>query len=140
MTVDRDSMILVANDLRQKFGTGYIVEELIRRAKEKEGNSIVESVRTLGEVEKVKQASGVLLAVVADQKTRFERIKLRGSLKDGVDFEKFAEQENLEMESTDPNKQNLKACGEVADYVIENNGTIEELNRKIEDMLKIIQR
>jgi hypothetical protein len=30
------------------------------------------------------------------------------------------------MESTDPNKQNLKKCIEMADFKIENNGTIEE--------------
>ena len=43
------------------------------------------------------------------------------------------------MTSDDPNKQNLKKCIELADFKIENNGTIEELNSKLEEILKVIQ-
>jgi dephospho-CoA kinase len=139
LPINRDNMIIVGNDLRQKNGSGYIIEELIRRASVSGGDSIVESIRTIGEVEKLKQVGGILLAIDADQRTRFERIKLRGSLKDGIDFKKFAEQEKIEMESNDPTKQNLSACRLRADYTIENNGTIDELGEKMEEILKIIK-
>ena len=138
MTVNRDSMIVVGNDLRAKYGAGYIAGELIKRAEENKGNSIIESIRTLGEVEKLKEKGGILLAVDADQKVRYERNKKRGGEKDGVSFEEFIKQEKGEMESDDPNKQNLLACRKVADYLVENNGTVEELNKKIEEMLEII--
>ena len=138
MPVNRDTMILVGNDLRAEFGAGYIAEELIKRAEKNEGNSIIESIRTLGEVEKLKEKGGIILAIDADQKLRYERNKKRGGEKDGVIFEEFAEQERREMESEDPNKQNLLACRKEADYLIENNGSVEELNKKIEEILKII--
>jgi dephospho-CoA kinase len=139
MPVNRDSMIVVANDLRAKYGPGYIAEELLRRAGESEENRIIESIRTLGEVEKLKANGGVLLAVDAEQRTRYERNIKRGSNKDQVSFEEFAEQERKEMESEDPNKQNLSACIKMADYVVQNNGTIEELNKEIEKILIIIK-
>lgn len=139
MPVNRDSMIVVANDLRAKYGSGYIAEELLRRAGESREDRIIESIRTLGEVEKLKAKGGILLAADAEQRTRYERNIKRGSNKDQVSFEEFAEQERREMESEDPNKQNLSACIKVADYVVQNNGTIQELNKKIEKILIIIK-
>lgn len=44
------------------------------------------------------------------------------------------------MNSEDPNKQNLAACRKMADFLIENNGTIEEFNEKIEELLNIIEK
>jgi len=140
MPVNRDSMIKVGNDLRSKFGAAYIIEELLRRAHGQSGNTIIESIRTLGEVEKLKEEGGVLLAVDADQKLRYERILLRGGSKDGVSFEEFAQQEKREMESDDPSKQNLVTCKKVADYLIENNGTINKLNQKVEELLIKIKK
>lgn len=135
MPVNRDSMIKVGNDLRSKFGAAYIIEELLRRAQSQGGNTIIESIRTLGEAKKLKEVGGLLVAVDADQKLRYKRILFRGGSKDGVSFEEFAQQEKGEMESDDPNKQNLLACKKEADYLIENNGEIEELNREIEKLL-----
>jgi len=140
MPVNRDSMIVVANDLRSKFGSGYFVEELLKRAKKSENNIIIESIRTLGEVEKLKESGGILLAVDADQETRYKRNVKRGGNKDNVTFEEFVEQERKEMGSDDPNKQNLSACKKAADFIIQNDNTIEELNEKIEKILKIIQK
>jgi len=135
MPVNRDSMIKVGNDLRSKFGAAYIIEELLRRARSQSGNTIIESIRTLGEAEKLKEVGGILLAVDADKKLRYERILLRGGSKDKVSFKEFSRQGKIEMESNDPNKQNLLACKKEADYLIENNGNIEELNREIEKLL-----
>lgn len=139
LPVNRDSMIEVGNDLRAKNGAGYIAEELIRRASKNEGNSIIESIRTLGEVEKLREKGGILLAVDAEQKLRYERNLKRGGVKDDVSFGEFVEQERKEMESDDPNKQNLLACRKAADYVIQNNGSIEELNNEIEKLLIILK-
>jgi dephospho-CoA kinase len=76
------------------------------------------------------------MAVDADQKIRFERIKKRGSEKDNVTWEEFVNQEKIESESTDPNKQNLIACRNVADYVINNNGSIGQLESQVNIFLK----
>lgn len=136
---NRDSMVLVANDLREKFGPGYIAEELFRRASESSDNAVIESLRTIGEIEILrKKGNFTLLAVDADPKIRYERISSRGSSTDNVSFEKFLADEQREMESKDPNKQNLGECIKKADFVIDNNRSMEELNEKIEKILQII--
>ncbi|MEI8090902.1 MAG: hypothetical protein WCG98_01220 [bacterium] len=44
------------------------------------------------------------------------------------------------MNSDDPNKQNLQACIDLADYVIENNGTIDELRQQVDKIMKQIEK
>lgn len=136
---NRDNMVLVANDLREKNNSSsFIADQLFKRALESGQNCVIESLRTVGEIESLrKKGNFILLAVNADPKIRYERILKRSASTDDVSFEKFLIDEEREMESTDPNKQNLKKCIEMADFVIENNGKIEELNSKLEEILKI---
>lgn len=139
LEVNRDSMTAVANDLRAQHSPAYIAEQLYAKAKASGKNSIIESLRTQGEVELL-QAKGnfYLFAVDAKPKIRFERIQLRNSETDKVDFKTFKANEKREMASNDPNKQNLLKCREMADFVLNNDGSIAELNNQIEDILKQI--
>ena len=137
---NRDNLVIVGNDLRLKHGSSYVADELYRRALVSGDNCIIESLRTVGEIESLKsKGSFILFAVDADPRIRFERILDRKAVTDNVSFDKFLEDEKREMESNDPNKQNLKKCIEMADFVIDNNGTLDELNLKIEEILKIIK-
>ena len=136
IAVNRDSMVAVGNDLRAKYGASYCVEKLFEKAKNERGDCIIESIRTPGEVDALKKKDDFyLFAVDADAKTRFERITKRGTSTDNVSFDVFIENEKREMASTDPNKQNISKVIEMADFTFENNGTIEELNEKVEKVL-----
>jgi len=137
---NRDSMVLVANDLREKNSPSFVADELFKRALESGDNCVIESLRTSGEIESLKSKGNfTLLAIDADPKIRYERIIGRSSSTDNISFEKFLADEQREMESTDPNKQNLSKCIGMADFVINNNGNLEELNLKLEEILKIIK-
>jgi len=137
LPVNRDSMTSVANDLRAKNSPAFIIEELYREALETGENAIIESIRTPGEIDFLeKQGNFTLLAVDADQKVRFDRIKLRASSTDNIDFETFVANEKREMDSHDPNKQNLGKCIERADVVLNNNGSIGELIDQLNHSLK----
>lgn len=139
MEVNRDSMVAVANDLREKNGPGYVAEELFKNALESGENCIIESIRTIGEIESLRnKGKFVLLAVDADPRLRYERITQRLSKTDDVTYEKFLSDEEREMTSDDPNKQNLRKCIELADFLIKNDGTIDDLNKEIENILKVI--
>lgn len=139
MEVNRDSMTSVANDLRAQHSPAYIAEQLYEKAKESGKNSIIESLRTSGEVELLQSKGNFyLFAVDADPKTRFERIQIRKSSTDNVSFDTFIANEKREMQSSDPRKQNLMKCREMADFVLQNDGNIAELNHQIEDILKNI--
>ena len=69
----------------------------------------------------------------------YNRILERNSETDQITYEVFLENEKREMTSDDMNKQNLSKCISMANYIIENNGTKEELNRKVEEILNDIK-
>lgn len=139
LEVNRDTMTLVGNDLRAQHSPSWIVEQLYERAQASGCNCIIESVRTAGEVEALRgKPSFYLFAVDADPRVRYERAVLRGSETDHVDYDTFVTNEQREMANDDPNKQNLRYCIDHADYRFDNNGTREELNQQVEQVLEQI--
>lgn len=136
MPVNRDSMTAVANDLRAAHSPSYIAEQLYKEAAFANTKAIIESIRTEGEVVELrKMGNFYLLAIDADPKIRYARIVSRGNETDHISFEKFTAEEAREMTSTDPTRQNLSRCIELADFRIINDGTIEELHRQIDAVL-----
>lgn len=135
---NRDSMVLVSNELRATHHPGYIVEELYKKAVVSGENTVIESIRTVGEIDVLKGSGNhfYLLAVSAKPETRFFRILKRNHSTDHISFEKFKEDEAREMQSGDPNKQNLSACMNKADFLVINDGTIEELWGKVDEIMK----
>ncbi len=141
LPVNRDTLTAVANDLRAQHSPQYVIEQLFYRAQKERGNAVIESIRTPGEVSFLrKQPDFYLFAVDADPEIRYQRIKLRGSATDHIDFETFLANEKREMSTTDPNKQNLGKCIEMADFVFYNNGNMEELFAKVEKVLSEITK
>ena len=138
LDVNRDNMVAVANELRAINSPSFIAEELFKEAMESGQNCIIESIRTLGEVNALKAKGNFsLFAVDADRKLRYDRILERASETDKITFETFVENEEREMNSTDPNKQNIGACMQLADYKFTNDGSIEELYKEIDGVLGI---
>lgn len=137
LSVNRDTMRSVANELRVQHGVTYIVDmlyERVRTTREEEG-AIIESLRALGEVQRIKKLGGVVIGVDADIDIRYKRVHARGSMKDSVTYEEFIAQEYSEMNENDPYKQNLNAALKEANFVLRNDGTIETLQVKIKDVL-----
>lgn len=136
LELNRDSLRKVANDLRKNNSPSFIIDKLYEKAFESGENSVIESIRTEGEVISLRQKLNfVLFAVDANQKLRFDRIKIRASETDKIDHETFKANELEEMNSDNPNNQNLKKCIELADFVFDNNGSIEELHIELDKVL-----
>ena len=136
MEINRDTFVVVANDLREKHGPSYITDELYKQAEAAGSNAIIESIRTPGEVESLRKNEHFLLfAVDADPKIRYERVVNRNSETDHVSYETFIENEQREMSSTDPAHQNVGRCMGMADFVFHNDGDFEDLYRQVEEIL-----
>jgi len=136
LPVIRDNMVIVANDLRAQHWASYIVEQLYQEAKTSGKNTIIESLRTVGEIEALKwKENFYFFAIDADPKIRYERIVRRASESDHVSYEKFIDDEQKEMNNTDPTKQNVAKCMQLADHVFNNDGTLEQLNEQIETVI-----
>jgi dephospho-CoA kinase len=133
---NRDSMVLVANDLRHKHSPSYVTDQLYFEALEMGQNCIIESIRTPGEITSLREKGDFFLfAVDADQEIRYQRIFDRKSETDHISFDTFLENEAREMTTTDPGKQNLQACIRQADFLLNNNGTRDDLFKQVETIL-----
>lgn len=134
---NRDSLIKVANELREKFGSSYIAQTLFERASKSGDDCIIESLRTKGEIDSLKsKGKFILVSVDADRKIRYERILERNGEADCVSFEKFVEQEEKELSNDDYAKQNISMCMKLADFKLDNNGTKKELFEKVDEVLE----
>lgn len=139
LAVNRDTMTQVGNDLRAQHTPSWIVEQLYQQAAASGCNCIIESIRTPGEVTALRgKPNFYLFAVDADAKVRYERVVLRGSETDHIDYDTFLANEQREMQSDDPNKQNLSFCIREADYRFDNGGSIEQLHQQVEEVLQKI--
>lgn len=139
LAINRDNMVLIANELRAKYNPAYIVEKLYEQANQIQKNCIIESIRTPGEAGLLKQKGNFFLfAADALPALRYERIVVRGSETDKISYDTFIKNEQREMNSDDPNKQNLKKCIEMADYVFLNNKDKNHLFAQVELVIEKI--
>ncbi|RPH40201.1 MAG: hypothetical protein EHM91_11375 [Planctomycetota bacterium] len=128
LPVTRDTLIATGRELRAHYGTGYLAERILERL-EPGMNYVVDSFRHEDEVAVFRKVTNYhLLAVQADPKVRFERIKSRGRENDPQTFEAFLELEQKESTSLQAEGQNLTATEKVADHTVTNNGSVEEFN------------
>lgn len=134
---NRDNFTKLANSLRTENNSpSYIIEQLYIKASLHNQNAIIESIRTVGEVEKLRELGQfILIAVDADRKLRYDRIYARKSETDNIGFEKFITDEEREMQSNNPNNQNLGACIGLANFVIQNDGDLAKLYIQIDKII-----
>ena len=139
LAVNRDSMVKVANGLRAANSPSYIIDQLYKQALLTGKNCIIESIRTPGEVESLRKKGNFLLfAVDADPMLRYDRIVMRNSETDRISFSTFIENEEREMQSSDPAKQNIGKCIEQADQIFYNNSTVADLYKRLEAELLLL--
>ncbi len=104
-------------------------------------DAVVDSIRTPAEVEALRERGDFLLIEVrADQEARWERMNRRGRSGDPLDKEVFLKQEEAEASSNDEAGQALDTTAEMADITIDNDGTLEELERKLEEVWSNLSR
>ncbi len=140
LTVNRDNMVLVANELRAKYSPSYVTDQLYYKAAKSGKNCVIESIRTPGEVDSLREKGNFyLFAIDAPPQLRYERIVIRNSETDNINYDTFIQNEQREMNTNDPTKQNLRKCIEMADFVFENSGSIDDLHIKVEEVLHKIE-
>jgi dephospho-CoA kinase len=140
LPVSRNQMRLTANQMRAAYGNDYVVKQAYEKA-QREGKTmvVIESLRALAEAVYLKSQDGILLAVDADPEIRYQRVQKRRSASDQVSYEQFLAQEELEKNDPDPNGMQKAKVMEMADYVIMNNGTVEEREAQVVAFLEKFQ-
>ncbi|MDD4250586.1 MAG: AAA family ATPase [Candidatus ainarchaeum sp.] len=138
--LDRNEMIVLGNSRRKEFGSNYWVKLLLKDYSPQK-KFVLTSIRNPLEAEEIISKNGIIIEVFCDVKTRFnrtvDRVKNNSNAHgDVISFEEFAVKEKVELESTDPTKQQLLKSISFAKYRINNNGSLKEL----EDQINIIAK
>lgn len=141
-SLDRNLMVEVANEMRQRFGFDY----WCRRAVESAGRRdlVITSLRNPAEVELIKAKGGTIVEVHAEKRVRFDRTVMRvaadpGKHGDVDSFDDFSAKEEKELSNPDPSKQQLLKCVAMADVRLDNNGTIEDLRLGIDGAIEALR-
>jgi dephospho-CoA kinase len=132
LAASRDNLIAIGNELRARFGP----EVLPRRTMAKIiGPTVIDSIRNPSEVEYLRRQEGfILIAIDAPIEIRFARAQARGRDESAATLEEFRAKEEVEMAGSETGQQ-LARCMAMADRTIANDGTLEELWRKVEECL-----
>jgi len=140
----RKNLIEKGNELRKRYGNQILVEVATLTLPEKIEKKvlIIEGIRNPGEVEYLRKKFGrdfVLIAVDAPKELRFKRLSERGKEGDPKTFEEFLKMEEVDLGKNQPEYgQKVEECLKLADYLIINDGSIDELNKKLEEISKAI--
>jgi dephospho-CoA kinase len=125
----RNNLIKMGNELRDKFGPDILARLVMKKVKDK---AVIDSIRNPKEVEYLrKQKSFIFLAVDAPVELRYKRAKKRGREESASTLQQFIEKEKEEMTEREKGQQ-LQKCMDMADLVIVNDGSLEDLYRKLE--------
>lgn len=136
MSVTRDHLVLVGNELRAESGHGVLAQKVLKRM-DHDKNYVVDSIRNPSEVHTLKQRSDFILVLVdAALETRFKRIRDRSRESDPQTFEEFVRLEHKEKSSINPADQQLDKTALLADVTVNNDGALEALHDQIVQALK----
>jgi len=130
--ITREALIAEGNSLRRRFGADVLARRVMRKVK---GRTVIDSIRNSREVDFLRQKKGfILVAVDAPLELRYARARKRGREEPARSLEEFAAEENREMAAGSGGQQ-LRRCLRLADVTIVNDGSLEDLHRRLEERL-----
>jgi dephospho-CoA kinase len=140
LPVERKNLQDVGNDVRKKEGENAWIKRVISNMNDGE-DWIVNGIRNPGEVKELKKRKDFfLIALEANQKLRFERLLDRNKMSDPKTWEEFLKIDRRDFAEDDPAGQQVGACIKMADFKIENNGSLDELNASIDEIFKKMEK
>ncbi|MFA6307891.1 MAG: AAA family ATPase [Patescibacteria group bacterium] len=130
----RENFQIISPVLRKAFGQDLMAKVMAEDVKNSKAEIIVvEGMRRPADIEYLKDVPGFrMVAIDVDIKTRYERLIKRSENTDDITktFEQFKKEHEAETEIYIPELMKQ------ADFTIDNNGTLEELYKQLDKLLK----
>jgi len=145
MEINSKSMREFATKLREEEGNDVVARLTYEKIKGEKGNVAITGMRSTYEEEyfRNKIKNFLVLAVVAPERTRFERIKKRNKPDDPKTFEEFKRIESMELNGfsgkRDP-AHGLQSLIDHADLVIFNTSTKTNLKKDVEKLVEYLEK
>ena len=130
----RDRLIEFGKYLKETYGEDILIRLAVDKMRHCE-KVVIDGVRSEGEIKAIKRLGGKVIYVEARPEIRFERLMKRKARKDKT-IKSFAD-----FKAMDDAEERLYHTSELkglADYVIVNEGTLDELREKVEAMIEEI--
>lgn len=133
LVVSRENVMDMGYKIAAEHGEDYLAKLFLEQAGEL---GIVSGIRQLKQIEYLKTNSDfTMIAVTADGALRFARVQARGTVLELPTLVAFLAHE--EHENTDPQSpMRLFECMKQADYTIKNDGDLESLYKKVDEVLE----
>lgn len=135
LPITRKTLQDLGNEWRKLYGYSILMEKALKSAKHEE-KIVIDGIRNVGELELLKRKKGTLLAIVADRKVRYERLKnlkrrekLTQALFEKLDLRDLGINEKITGLQT-------AFCIALADVFIDSNTGIQDFQKKLENFLK----
>ena len=129
----RENLIEGGRELRRIGGAGILAEMLLERLAGEE--AVIDSIRTPGEVETLREREDfILIEVRAGMEARWQRAQSRARSGDALDRESFFTQEESETVAKEESGQALDATAALADLILVNDASLEELHSALEEL------
>lgn len=134
ISINRDNLINLSTILRQNFGQDLLAKVIAEDVKNFESEIVIlDGARRHSDIIYVKKLAGFnLISINADSKIRYDRMKIRNENIGDADktYEDFLKDHEKETEITIPSLM------QDAKFVINNNGSIENLYRQVDVIVK----
>lgn len=136
LPISRRNEIDLGLGLRKIFGDGVLGHAIEQRVKSAAADLVVVNGVRMDEMKNVKNLGAATVYITAPAEIRFERYQKRHEKTDDatVNFEEFVRQEQTELTEI-----NISKLGAECEYKIENAGSLENLHKKIDEIISKIK-
>jgi len=132
----REKLIEFGKYLKDKYGGDVLIRLAVDKKRNCE-NIVIDGVRSREEIEAIKRLGGKVIYVEARPEIRFERLMRRRAEKDR-DIKSF--EDFKAMDDAEERLYHTSELKGLADYVIVNEGTLEELREKVERIIEELSK
>lgn len=143
--ITRENLQNLGNQLREEQGSGVLAKLVVDKIKNQEyKKAVVDGIRNPAEIDELEKLKNFfLVSVDADPKIRFERMVSRNRESDPITWNEFLKVDKKDKGIGEKKSgQGVGKCMKKASFVLLNEGSLEEVNEKIErlyqDILKLI--
>ncbi len=133
----RENLQRLGSEIKRRTNDlGILSKKIIERMKK--DKAVVDGIRTVDEVKELrKRKDFYLIGINAPQRVRYMRIRKRNREGDPKTFGEFKKLDNMENRGKTEG-QEINKCLRMADYIIFNNKSIEDLKKEIDKILESI--
>lgn len=135
--LNRKNLQDLGNKLRNEKGPGVLADLVVNKIiNQKYINAVVDGLRNPAEIKSLKSLKNFfIIAVDAPKELRFKRIQERARENEkNIEYEEFLKADSRDLGEDDENGQQVRKCMDLADFILINDSSMGETNKKLDEL------